>query len=207
MSTCNNLAKTALGLALAALPGIAQAGTATATGTAVLNVINECSVTGATVNLGMYASSNTVGDVAADLGSWEGGVYTPGKRGQEYLTWGSVTCDAGTPYTLSIRGTSVLQYSPGGIRFEWPDPVSGSYTSIYDMFVKKIGNTTVADSNAAIPGAGANVNISPAAGIGTGTAQMVLGSVAWSYDASRSQPSTALPAGALSDQLSCTLNF
>lgn len=52
-----NVSKVAIvAAALVALPGIAQAGTATATatGTATLTVINQCTVTGANVNLGSY---------------------------------------------------------------------------------------------------------------------------------------------------------
>jgi len=55
--------------ALAALPGAAQAGTATDTKTAAFDVINQCSVTGATINLGTYRTNQTWGDVAAVLGS------------------------------------------------------------------------------------------------------------------------------------------
>lgn len=62
-----NVSKVAIvAAALVALPGMAQAGTATATGTATLTVINQCTVTGATVNLGSYTTSNTWANVGID---------------------------------------------------------------------------------------------------------------------------------------------
>jgi len=42
--------------AAAALPGVAQAGTSTATGTAVINIVSQCAVTGANVSLGSYTA-------------------------------------------------------------------------------------------------------------------------------------------------------
>lgn len=195
-------------VALMAVPGVAHAGTATASGNANFNVINQCSVTGATVNLGTYTSSQTWGDVAANLGLMDyGPAYTAGGRGQAYLTWGSVTCDNGTPYTLSIKGTSTQQYSPGGIRFAWQNAQGANYTAVFDVYVKSIGGTAVADSVAGAAGAGARANVTPAAGIGTGAAQTVLGSAVYSYDASMSQLFDTVPEGSLSDSLTYTLNF
>jgi len=196
------------GLFLAALPGLAHAGTSTATGTANLNVINQCSVSGATVNLGNYTTSQTVGDIAASLGLMDyGPVYTAGSRGQDYLTWGTVNCDSGTPYSLSIQGTAVISHSPGGVYFEWRDAQNSRYTAVLDIYVKSIGSTTVADSVAAAPGAGARANVTPAAGIGTGAPQLVKGSAVWNYDASMSQLYDSVPQGSLSDSLTYTLNF
>jgi len=205
MSKFSQLSWSAPIVALMAVPGTVHAETATASGTATLNVINQCSVTGASVDLGSYATNQTVGDVSADLGLMEGGTtYTAGSRGQSYLTWGSVTCDNGTPYTLSIKGTSVQQFSVGGIRFAWN---SEGNTAIFDVYIKSIGGTTVADSVATASGAGARANITPAAGIGTGTAQTVLGSAVYNHYASMSESFTQLPSGSLSDTLSYTLNF
>jgi len=45
--------------ALAAMPGAAQAGTASATGTAAFNVTSQCTVTGANVNLGTFRAVST----------------------------------------------------------------------------------------------------------------------------------------------------
>lgn len=198
----------ALSIGVAALPGLARAGTSIATGTADLDVINQCSVSGATVNLGNYTASQTLGDIVASLGGMDyGPVYTAGNRGQDYLTWGTVNCDSGTPYSLSIQGTATISFSPGGIYFEWRDAQNSRYTAIFDIYVKSIGGTTVADSVAAAPGAGARANVTPAAGIGTGAPQLVKGSAVWNYDASMSQLYDSVPQGSLTDSLTYTLNF
>lgn len=208
MFKCSFVTTAATALALAAIPTLAHAGTSTATGTATLNVISQCSVTGATVNLGNYSSSQTWGDIAASLGLMDyGPVYTAGSLGQDYLTWGSVTCDAGTPYTLSIQGSSTQTYGPGAIRFAWQDAQNNNYTAVLDIYVKSIGGTTVADSVAGAVGAGARANVTPAAGTGTGAAQLVRGSAVYSYDASMSQLFDNVPAGSYSDSLTYTLNF
>lgn len=193
---------------LIVLPEAAQAETSTASGTAVMNIINQCSVTGATVNLGSFTSSQTWGDVAASIGLMDfGSAYTAGSQGQDYATWGSVTCDNGTPYTLSIQGSAVISYSPGGIRFAWKDAQNVNYTAVFDIYVKSIGGTTVADSVTAASGAGARANVTPAAGIGSGAAQVVKGSAVYNYDASMSQLFDTVPVGILSDSLTYTLNF
>lgn len=197
---------TAGALCLAGLPGVALAGTATSTGTATFDVVDQCTVAGATVNLGTYNSSSTIADLAADLGDWQS-TYTPGIRGQAYLNWGTVNCTSGMPYTLSIKGTSVEVLSLGGVRFAWSDAQNNNYSAIFDPYVKSIGGVIVADTNANAPGAGAKVNTGFASGIGTGLPQIVQGSVAYNYNASMSQYFDKLVAGSQSDTLTYTLNF
>ena len=206
MSFYSKLFKAASVLCAASLPGMAHAGAVTATGTATFQVVDQCSVTGATVNLGTYSTSQTLADVAAELGNMEA-AYTAGNRGQSYLTWGSVNCSNGVPYTLSIKGTSVQSFSPGGIRFAWSDAQNNNYTAIFDIYVNSIGGTTVADSNVLAVGAGAKVNTDAASGVGNGADQVILGSVAFNYDASMSQYFDNVPGGAQTDTLSYTLNF
>lgn len=112
----------ALAGALAALPGMAQAGTSSTTSTASFNVASQCSVTGATVNLGTFNTNQSWVEVAVAHG-WDDGVsgynYRFGSRGQSSLNYGSVNCAAGTPYTLQIKGSagSVDPSNAGAIRF------------------------------------------------------------------------------------------
>lgn len=199
-----NVSKVALvAAALIALPGAAQAGSATASGTATLTVINQCTVTGATVNLGTYTSNQTWANVGAALGSHNGTTYTAGSQGQEYLNFGSVTCDSGAPYTLTIKGTSTGV--SGAIKI-----TQGGKVVNFLPAIKKVGGTTVADSNASYAGTGAHVYTSAVAGTGTGAAQTLLGNVTLALGTSGSTAlatDTLGTAGTASDTLSYTLNF
>ena len=179
--------KLALATALVALPGVAHAGTSTATGTATLTVINQCTVTGATVNLGSYTTSNTWANVGAALGSYNGTTYTAGSLGQEYLNFGSVTCDTGTPYTLTIKGTATGV--AGAIKI-----TQGGKVATFLPAIKRVGGNAIADSNATYSGTGAQVYTSPVASTGTGSAQTLLGNVTLSFSASGT---TALPTDVL----------
>ena len=199
-----NVSKVAIvAAALVALPGMAQAGTATATGTATLTVINQCTVTGATVNLGTYTSNQTWANVGAALGSFAGTTYTAGSQGQEYLNYGSVTCDNGTPYTLSIKGTATGV--AGAIRI-----THNGKTATFLPGIKRLAGNVVADSSATLPGTGAQVGTGTLSGTGTGAAQALLGNVTLSFSATGT---TALAtdslgvAGTASDTLTYTLNF
>lgn len=189
--------------ALVAMPGVAIAGTSTATGAASFNVTNQCSVTGATVNLGTYLTSQTWADVAAELGLWNN-AYTVGTRGQEYLTWGSVNCDAGTPFSLNLRGTSTHPWVPGGLRFA----ISGVEVHL-NPYVKKVGQTTIPDSPGGILGAGASVGgtSTPATAVGTGASQEIRGSLTYNATASGNLTSALTATGAYTDTLTYTLNF
>jgi len=206
MSLYSKLFKTACAFCAAGLPGMAHAGAVTAAGTATFQVVDQCSVTAVTVNLGTFKKGQALADVAAELGNMEAS-YTVGNRGQSYLNLGTVNCSIGVPYTLSIAGTSAQSFSPGGIRFAWSDSQSNNYTSVFDIYVKSIGGVTVADSNGKAVGAGAKVNTSGASGIGTGSDQVILGSVAFNYDASMSQYFDNVPDGPQADTLSYTLSF
>lgn len=196
--------KLALAIALTALPGVAHAGTSTATGTASLTVINQCAVTGASVNLGTFAAGSTWADVAASLGrSDSGSNYTAGSNGQEYLNFGSVTCDSGAPYTLTIKGTAMG--TAGAIKLTH----NGKVVTLLPG-VKKLGGNSVSDSNVTFGGTGGQVWQTPLAGTGTGTAQPLLGNVTLGFSATGT---TALAtdslgvAGTATDTLTYTLNF
>lgn len=198
-----NLSGAAFVAAMAALPGVAHAGTATATGTAVLNVINQCTVTGATVNLGTYTATQTWAQVGASLGSFNGTTYTPGSLGQEYLNFGVVTCDVGTPYSLSIKGTATGV--PGAIKITHNGKVATFLPGI-----KRTSNALIADTSATYPGTGAQVATSTLSSIGNGGGQSLYGNVTLSFSAAGT---TALPtdtlgvAGTATDTLTYTLNF
>lgn len=188
--------------AMVALPGIAQAGTSTATGTVSMTVLNQCSVAGATVNLGTYSAGQTWGNISAALGSIDGMYnFQPGSLGSEYLNYGSVTCDAGTPYTLSIRGS----HTSGEILI----PHNGK-TGRLLVALKKIGGTTIADTWT--PGSGHVFSDDTVSGVGTGSAQTLLGSaimfnltnVIWNAP---SDSDTLGAAGVATDTLTYTLNF
>lgn len=196
------LSKIALAAAaVAALPGAAQAGTSTTTSNASFNVISQCTVTGKDVQLGTYTASQTWGDVGAALGSTTSNVYTMGSLGQEYLDMGSVTCDAGTPYTLSIKGSAA---GFGMVKITHNGKVAEFHT-----YVKKLGGVAVADNNGLV-GSGAQVNSFTLAGTGTGTAQSLIGhaNLHFGTGGTTALKTDALgAAGTATDTLNYTLNF
>ena len=199
-----NISAIALAAGIAALPGAANAGTSTATGTANLTVTTQCSVTGANVNLGSYTTAQTWGDVGAALGKHDDASgYAAGSRGFEYLNWGSVTCDNAMPYTLSISGTASL----GRIKM-----AVGTKTATFDLYVKKVGTNTVSDTNGTtIPGGGALMNAGgDVTVLGTGAQQDLLGSVVHARSATDNTAAAtdALgTAGTYNDTLTYTLKF
>lgn len=199
--------KLVFGLLVAAtavtMPGHALAGTSSATGTAALTVVNQCSVTGANVSLGTYTVNQTWGDVGAALGLQDASfVYTAGSLGFEYLNFGSVICDAGTAYSLQIRGSGL----GGMIRL-----TQGGKVSTFLPAVKKLGGTVLADSNNTFyPGTGAHVSANPLSATGTGAAQALVGNVVFALRGSgnTSTVSDVLgSAGLASDTLTYTLTF
>lgn len=192
----------ALALALAALPSAAHAGTSTSNGTATFNVVNQCSVTGATVDLGTYRATDTWRTVGQRIGSYAGGSsYLAGSIGQEALNFGSVLCTNGTQFVLQIRGTGaggLIQIIHGG--------------KIATMFpaIKKVGNTTLADNNASYPGTGAHVIGSLyAVATGTGAIQDLMGNVTISFAAGGTAfgGDQLVATGRSADNLTYTLTF
>lgn len=203
MSITRIFATAVLCAGLAVVPDAAHAGTTTATYTATMEALSNCSVAGATVSLGNFTPSQTWANVAAELGLYDGSLIA-GSRGQEYIAWGSVTCDAGIPYTLNIKGTGTHIWVPGGIVF-----TKGGVNLYFNPFVKRIGDTVMPDTGGSSGGFGAYVGAagSPASAVGTGAAQQVLGSVTFNAVAS---PYLTTPLGApglVTDTLTYILNF
>ena len=200
------------GLALAVLsvivsPTAAQAGSSDKTGSASFTVVDECSITGATVVLGSFLKGQTWREVSAETGR-RGLEAVIGTRGTEYLTWGSVICDIDMPYTVMIKGSYVGPTAPGGLKF-----TVGGRTVVFQPFVKKIGDYYVADNNLGIGGYGAysgSLNVSLPGSVGTGKKQAILGNVAFHVGTSGGAAvlDTKLgAAGSFTDKLTYTLNF
>lgn len=189
--------------AIVALPGMAQAGTAAGTGAAAMTVSTQCSVTGASVDLGTFNTSDSWGTVSAALGSFAQPTFTAGSRGFEYLNFGSVNCGSGVPYTLYIKGTSTG--NPGLIKIT----LNGK-TMVMMPAVKKLGGNVVADNAALYPGTGAQVWSVPLSGTGTGAAQTLVGNATLVFgttDATAIATDRLGASGAFSDMLNYTLNF
>lgn len=180
-----NYFRSAAIILLAAIPTIAHAGTSTDTGTASLNVINQCSIAGSNVDFGTFTSNDTIADVTAVNGRWDiagsGVVYTVGSRGIEYAEWGTVTCDNGVPYSITIQGTADNWAAPNGIEFVWQNQSGSTVGMVMDILVKKLGNETVPDSEPEYPGAGTIISRQPVAGVGTGTPQQIRGSAIYNF--------------------------
>ena len=168
-------------LAVAAI-GLGSAGAAHARGEspdlarATFTVIKDCWVSGATVDLGTYFSTDTVEDVANNLGYQreEDATVIRGAQPPGAITYGAVSCHAGTPYTLRITG---IEPSAGDMRI---DLEKGSM--YLRLLVKKVGATVVPDANPSFNGFGqsANPNLTDGKGVGVigeGRAQPILGNV------------------------------
>lgn len=188
--------------AVVALPGMAQAGTATASGTASMNVTNQCSVTGGNVDLGTYKPSLTWSHVLEQNSGWNAyGTFWLGSRGLEYANFGSVTCGNGVPYTLTIWGTSA---GAKVIRL-----VVAGKTAYLAPFIKKVGATTAPDTGFA-PGAGSAVySANSLSATGTGAQQVLLGSTLLDLSPSLGLLGTdqLSVSGTYTDTLTYTLNF
>ena len=198
-----NLSLVALAVAAISLPGTAQAGTGSATGTATMAVVSQCSVSGATINLGTYVATNTWYTLANRTGINFSGSYTSGTSGQEYLNYGSVTCDTGTPYTLSIAGSG----TGGTLKL-----TVNSQVAAFQPAVKRLGGAVVADSDAAFPGVGNIMTTRPLSGTGNGTAQSIAGNVLLTNSSAGFGSTVTLTApfsqiGVYTDTLTYTLTF
>lgn len=197
----NHVSKIVAALGVLIFPCAAQAGTAAAVGTAAFNVVNQCSVTGETVNLGTFTVNDTWNDVASVHGSLKPG-YTAGTLGLESLNFGSVTCNSGTPYTMQIKGTATT--SSNAMRFT----VNGKTMAVF-FHIKKLGGVVVPD-NTGLVGLGAQVHAGVLSGVGTGSAQSLLGHALFHFT---TPATTALAtdklgvSGTYTDTLTYTLNF
>lgn len=198
--------KNTFGLAIAAaaiaLPGVAQAGTATATATASFEVTNQCALTASNVNLGVFTLNQTWDEVAAVHGKYNGTAYTAGTAGAQSINFGTVNCDTGLQYSLTIAGSSTTA-EKGAVL------THGGKTMVLWPTIKKIGTTTIAD-NAGWTGVGGDASSKAVTGVGTGASQTILGALTLQMVAGKS---TALgtdklaTAGVVKDTLNYNLTF
>lgn len=193
--------KLALAAATAALclPAAAQAGTETTTSTASFNVVQQCAVTGAIVNIGTYLTSQTWLDLANETGYRvaTGGQVVKGSRGTQWANYGSILCTSGTAYTIKMTGNV-----QGWITFNM-----NNKTYYLFPWANKIGNSTVPDGAPLIyTGGGKNLGSMTFGSTGTGVQQPILGSVIFQQtaDVSFNDP---LKAGQYVDPLTYTLTF
>lgn len=202
------LSKAAFGLAaFVALPSAAQAGTTTASATVTMQVASQCALTGANVHLGSFKTTDTWLTVGAKHGYLLSFTYTPGSAGQESLNFGSVTCDAGLPWTLLIRGTNSASGSSGGIKLTLNGKVAVMYPAI-----KRVGGVVMSDVGPmSFAGTGAQVWASSASSTGKGVAQTLLGNVTLSFNTAHGTTVTSGTAmgnvGSATDTLTYTLTF
>lgn len=114
----------------------ASAGTSSGTGTANMNVINQCTVTGANVHLGGFRTTDTVNTVVGQIGYRDLAyrLYHVGTNGVGTVPLGSVTCDNGTPYTITMDGNGV----DGSIEIQLPE----GNLKLYPM-VRTVGDLVV----------------------------------------------------------------
>lgn len=201
-----NFARAAVAVtALVALPGVAQAGTTTATANVTMQVGSQCTLTGANVHLGSFKTTDTWGTVGAKHGSINVLTYSSGTVGKESLNYGSVTCDLGLPWSLSIKGTNTGTYA-GAIKITLNGKVSVMYPGI-----KRVGTVSQADtSSMSFPGTGVQAWNSNVTGVGTGTAQDLIGNITVSYSSTgvTATSTTALGAvGSGTDTMTYTLTF
>lgn len=157
----------------------ASAGTSTDTGTASMNVINQCTITGGNVSLGTYRTTDTLQTVANQLGYQDAETYdfVAGTNGIGTMLMGSVTCDAGTPYTIMMQGAGPVS----GIEIQIPAGTILLYTT-----VKKVGDSVVPDGDSYLNGFGKESNPdtspsysdqSPVGTIANGAAQPIMGNI------------------------------
>lgn len=212
MTTFKSLFRPALALSLAMMPSVAEAGTTTAVSNVAVELVAQCTVAGATVNLGTFVGSQTWATVANSLGYYLVGTngslsdsgIRMGTRGWTYANFGSVTCDAAAPYTLTIAGTHTQQ---GMARI-----TIGGTTALFMPAIKSVGGAAVADNpGGTYAGSGHQMGFSAMPGTGTGSAQELLGSMVMNLNtAAGTNVNANSPignAGTYSDVLTYTLNF
>lgn len=168
-----NIRSALLGAAIATACAVASpalAGQSTATGTASFNVVSQCSVSGAAVDMGTYRVTDTFQTVADTISYVNASAtWVPGSRPPGTTTLGSVTCTNNLPYALTIKGPGTFGAAVLDI---------GSKRVAAGIYIAKIGNQIQPDS--VVPGLGAYVSVNgyaPASGVGTGAPQAVMGTI------------------------------
>lgn len=114
-------------------PSAASAGTNTATGAATMTVFSQCTITGANVSLGTFRTTDTIQALVDQIGYQDGATLemSVGTNGIGTVPLGSVTCDNGTPYSITMESNGWL----GSIDI----PMPAGILELYPM-VKKIGD-------------------------------------------------------------------
>lgn len=147
-----------------------------------MNVVNTCTVTGTTVNLGTFRTTDTLQTVGNKIGYQDGETYelVAGTDGVGTVSMGSVTCDSGTSYTLTMESTG--WYGSMDIQMH------AGILELYPM-VSKIGDTVITDGTTGFNGFGKwpspqtlaiYTDQSPVGTIATGAPQEIKGNViAW----------------------------
>lgn len=148
----------------------AMAGTSSATGTVSFTVVNQCSVAGSTVNLGTFLTTQTFQDVGSVNGYFDADDnWIAGTRGTGSLNLGSITCDSGAPYSMSIQGSG----PEGAIVLS-----VGGKSANASIWVTSIGGQAQTDEFGIGLGAYASdLTWSRPQGIGSGAPQAILGTV------------------------------
>lgn len=183
----------------------ASAGTSTVTRQATFTVASQCAITGATVNLGTYRSTDTVLTVGKQTGYIDEvtNSFVMGTNGAGTVPMGSVTCDSGTPYSVSIVGNGEF----GDISLT----VGNGKMYFYPM-VSKVGTTTFTDTPFGYyTNPRWNSNQPAILSTGTGARQDILGNViAWVGTAGTGYlPGTSQlgAVGVYTSPMTYTLNF
>ena len=140
-------------VAVAALPSVAQAGTATASGTATINVENQCTVAAKNIDLGTFSISDTWSNVGRQIGSLDNATlyFRAGSKGLEYVDYGTINCSAGTIFQLSIKGTG----PNGTVKLK-----IGPATGLFAPFLKTFDGEAVLDGFDAPAGGGVRIHMS-----------------------------------------------
>lgn len=140
-------------VAVAALPHAAQAGTSTATGTATVNVIDQCSVAPKNIDLGIFSVDDTWSTVGKSLGYLDNVTlyFRGGSKGLTYVDYGTINCSAGTIFQLSIKGTG----PNGTVKLK-----IGPATGLFAPFLKTFDGEAVLDGFDAPAGGGVRIHMS-----------------------------------------------
>lgn len=204
----------ALGLAAAILPFSARAGTSTSTGT-VSMLINPggCEVAGTNIDLGTFQANQTWRSMGERLGYVdENSQWVRSTMGNEYVTFGTILCDVGMPYTLSITGSEtdsqVLAWwsKQGAVRL----PLSDGRVVRLLQTVKTIDGQEL--NNANWPGMGQTMTGGiTVTGVGNAVRQVIRGHMLLALDVMDPNgprlDDRINQSGVLSDTLTYTLTF
>lgn len=191
--------KIAFAAALIALPGAAQARTATATGTASLTVVEKCSFNGSNLDFGARISQE-IRQKQVRLGGKLRG------SGAQQVEWGSVKCGADTLYSLSIQRLDPLDSSSEPIQIRWRDAKETKFVAL-DVLIKSIGDAPAAVSSSAQPTGDTRANLIPTTGVSTGKLQKITAQLAYNYDSITGPGKGGFPTGKAVKEMVYAVHF